>query len=114
MAESFMTANRSQSMKKFLLWSFERGSRPYDAICLAILAFIFLTPPSFFNDRPDFMRVDQKEPVSRYQDNNGNTVYTVQVSTPAFTPAAAVEKAAEDRLREVIHEKFEITKAIPV
>ena len=60
------------------------------------------------------MRVDKKEPVRRSQDNNGNTVYTVQVSTPAFTPAETVEKAAEDRLREVIHEKFEITRAIPV
>jgi len=101
-------------MKKFLLWSFERGSRPYDAICLIILAFIFLTPASFFNDRPDFMRVDKKEPVRRSQDVNGNVVYTVQVHTPAFTPAATVEKAAEDRLREVIQGKFEITKAIPV
>jgi len=101
-------------MKKFLLWSFERGSRPYDVICLVILAFIFITPPSVFHDRPDFMRVDKKEPVRKSQDINGNIVYTVQVSTPAFTPAETVEKAAEDRLREVIHEKFEITRAIPV
>jgi hypothetical protein len=101
-------------MKKFLLWSFERGSRPYDVICLIILAFIFLMPPSVFKDRPDYMRIDRNEPVRRTTDNNGNVVYTVQVRTPAFTPANAAEKAAEDRLREVVHEKFEITRAVPV
>ena len=46
-------------MKKYLLWSFERGSRPYDVICVVIIAFIFLTPPTVFNDRPDFMRVPE-------------------------------------------------------
>ena len=30
-------------MKKYLLWSFERGSRAYDVICVVILASIFLT-----------------------------------------------------------------------
>jgi len=101
-------------MKRFLLWSFERGSRPYDAICLIILAFIFVTPPSVFHDRPDFMRVSNTEPVRRTKDNNGNTVYTVQVNTPVFTPAKAVEKAAIDRLHEVVHEKFEISRTVPV
>ena len=41
-------------MKKYLLWTFERGSRPYDVICIVILAFIFLTPHSLFHDRPDY------------------------------------------------------------
>jgi hypothetical protein len=101
-------------MKKYLLWSFERGSRPYDAICAIILAFIFLTPQSFFHDRPDFMMVDKNEPVRRTKDDNGRIVYTVQVTTPAFTPTSAAEKAAIDRLREVVHEKFEISRTVPV
>jgi hypothetical protein len=83
-------------------------------ICLIILAFIFLTPPSIFHDRPDFMRVSKTEPVRRTKDNNGNTVYTVQVNTPAFTSAKTVEKAAIDRLHQVVHEKFEISKTAPV
>ena len=60
------------------------------------------------------MRVSNSEPVRRTKDNNGNTVYTVQVNTPAFTPASAVEKAAIDRLHEVVHEKFEISRTVPV
>ena len=101
-------------MKKFLLWSFDRGSRPYDAICLIILAFIFLTPSSVFNDRPDFMRIDQNEPVRRTKDNNGNIVYTVQVNSSAFTPASMAEKAAIDLLHEVVRENFAIAKTEPV
>jgi hypothetical protein len=33
-------------------WSYERGSWQYDIICAVILVFIFLTPASWFHDRP--------------------------------------------------------------
>jgi hypothetical protein len=101
-------------MKKYLMWSFERGSRPYDVICLVILAFIFLTPSWVFTDRPDFMRIDRNEPVRRTTDDNGSVVYTVQINTPVFTPAAEAEKSAVERLREVVHEKFEVSRTVPV
>ena len=35
-----------------IFWSYERGSWQYDVIVLAILTFIFLSPRSWFNDRP--------------------------------------------------------------
>ena len=35
-----------------IFWAYERGSWQYDLIVLAILAFIFLSPRSWFNDRP--------------------------------------------------------------
>ncbi len=35
-----------------LFWSYERGSWQYDLIVVAILAFIFLIPTSWFSDRP--------------------------------------------------------------
>ena len=101
-------------MKKFLLWSFERGSRPYDVICLVILAFIFLTPSWAFHDRPEYMRVEKDMPVSKSVDDNGSTVYTVQVSTTLLTPAAESEKAALDRLHEVVHDKFSVAHSVPV
>jgi hypothetical protein len=33
---------------KILIWSYGRGTIPYDIICVLILAFIFLTPKSCF------------------------------------------------------------------
>lgn len=35
-------------LKKFLLWSYARNTWQYDVLCALILAFIFLTPQSWF------------------------------------------------------------------
>ena len=37
------------ALKNILLWSYERGTWQYDLLCLLILAFIFLTPSTWFN-----------------------------------------------------------------
>jgi hypothetical protein len=39
------------SIKKFILWNYERGTWQYDVFCLLIIAFIFLTPKSWFEKR---------------------------------------------------------------
>jgi len=100
-------------MKRLLLWSFERGSTQYDVICAVILAFIFLVPASFFDDRPDFMRVPTED-VQRTKDDHGNTVYTVKVNATAFMASSASEQAAVARLHEVVHTNFEISRTVPV
>jgi hypothetical protein len=41
-----------------IFWSYERGSWQYDVIVIAILAFIFLSPRSWFNDRPTLQLTD--------------------------------------------------------
>lgn len=41
-----------------VFWVYERGSWQYDVILAVILAFIFLTPRSFFNDRPTLQLSD--------------------------------------------------------
>ena len=40
-----------QSIKKFILWRYERGSWQYDVFCLLIIAFIFVTPKVWFDNR---------------------------------------------------------------
>ncbi|MGH9358256.1 MAG: hypothetical protein ACRD22_05540 [Terriglobia bacterium] len=40
------------AVSRSVFWSYERGSWQYDVICAIILAFIFLTPASWFHDRP--------------------------------------------------------------
>jgi hypothetical protein len=46
-------------MKKFwrlvmrvIFWSYRRGSLPYDVMVIAILAFVLLTPRSWYHDQP--------------------------------------------------------------
>ena len=35
---------------RFLLWDYERGSLPYDVLCLLMLLFIVLVPPAWLGD----------------------------------------------------------------
>ncbi len=39
------------AFKKFILWQYDRESTPYLIFCLLIIAFIFLTPKSWFEKR---------------------------------------------------------------
>ena len=41
-----------------IFWAYERGSWQYDLIVMAILAFIFLSPRHWFNDRPTLQMTD--------------------------------------------------------
>ncbi|HZS44868.1 MAG TPA: hypothetical protein VFC63_07170 [Blastocatellia bacterium] len=91
-------------MKRFLLWSFERGSIQYDVICIVILAFIFLTPQSVFNDRPAFMRISD-ELIHQTSDDDGRTVFTVKVNT---------EKEAVDRLKAVMGRPVTVSRSEPI
>ncbi len=38
-------------IRNFILWNHERGTWQYDAFCLLIIAFIFLTPKAWFEKR---------------------------------------------------------------
>ena len=39
------------SLKRIVLWDHRRGTWQYDVLCLLIIAFIFLTPKSWFDRR---------------------------------------------------------------
>ena len=45
-------ANIKLVVTRSIFWSYERGTWQYDIIVAAILAFIFLSPRGWFNDRP--------------------------------------------------------------
>ena len=92
-------------MKRFLLWSFERGSVQYDVICGVIVAFIFLTPPSAFNDRPEFMRIPNDQLIRQTSDDDGRTVYTVKINS---------EQAAIGRLDTLLGRTVTISRSEPV
>jgi len=92
-------------MKKYLMWSFERGSRPYDVICIVILGFIFLAPHSAFNDRRDCMTATSNESICQTNDAAGRPVWVVKVKT---------EQDAVDRLRASLGEAVTIARTEPV
>jgi hypothetical protein len=93
-------------MKRFLLWSFERGSFQYDVICVVILTFIFLTPPAAFDDRPDFMRLRGNQVIRRTSDDDGHLVFTVKAEN-------GVQQAV-DRVKSMIDGPFRVSRTEPV
>ena len=93
-------------MKRFLLWSFERGSIQYDVICLVILALIFITPQGFFDDRPDWRRIRPADPIVRQaKDDDGSPVFVVNLKT---------EQDAVERLKVSQGEAVRIIRTVPV
>jgi hypothetical protein len=43
----------AQVLQRTIFWSYERGSWPYDLMVVVIVAFVFLTPRSWFHDQPE-------------------------------------------------------------
>ena len=41
-----------EGFKRFIFWEFRRGSWQYDVVVIGMLAFVFLTPRSWFKDQP--------------------------------------------------------------
>src|SRR5215469_2880442 len=60
--------------KRFILWNYPRGSRPYDVMVGIILAFIFLTPRDFFRDQP---RIPKASPITMLPSENGSLLFHV-------------------------------------
>ena len=58
-----------RKLASFLWWTYPRGSLEYDVMVGVILAFIFLTPRSYFGDQP--------------RPDRGPTFVQVRLDTPA-------------------------------
>jgi hypothetical protein len=65
-------------MKRWIFWTFDRGSFQYDGLCALILILMFAIPSSVFKDRPEWMRVPESA-VRQSVDGDGIGVYTVTV-----------------------------------
>jgi hypothetical protein len=102
------------NMKRFLLWSFDRGSIQYDVICGLILAFIFLTPGHAFNDRPAYMQVSASDLMVKKTDVNGSEVYTVKLGSAVLWDSAEHREAALDSLRKYLKAPVTMIKMQPV
>jgi len=55
------------SLKRIVLWDYSRGTWQYDVLCLLIIAFIFLTPKTWF-DRREKLATQTSTPIVKTQD----------------------------------------------
>jgi hypothetical protein len=83
-------------IKKYFLWTFERGSKPYDVICLLILAFIFLTPRRWFDDRPNLQCLGQVSSAQPSCINDRNVSITMRLEKEAVDNLKALCRRAKN------------------
>ena len=98
-----------------VFWVYERGSWQYDIILAVILAFIFLTPRSFFNDRPTLQLSDVRHfqgviEVGRAKDG---WHYLVDSRLVESLGADKPEEAVREILQRRLHKPFTIKSLEP-
>ena len=99
-----------------IFWAYDRGSWQYDIICAIILAFIFLTPRSFFRDRPrlqlsDLRHVQGVIEVGRAKDG---WHYLVDARLVESLSPEKSEDAIREILQRHLHKPFTLKSMEPM
>jgi len=90
-------------MKRFIFWDYPRASFPYDVMVALILAFIFLTPPDLFRDRPRATEVAMLP----------GGIYMIGPEALAGKSDAEQRQRAADLIRKRFHENVTVLKVEP-
>jgi len=99
-----------------VFWTFERGTWQYDLMVLAILAFIFLTPRNWFNDRPTLELTvlrHQQGFVEMGHDKQGWR-YLVDARLVESFDAIKPEDAIQIILSRQLHQPFTVISIVPI
>ncbi len=97
-------------LRPVLFWSYRRGSWQYDLVVVAILAFIFLTPRSFFSDQPRLPKVRE---VQTLNDELGTQVFLVESAAVGDKTGDEITVAVQDLLRRQTGHDLEIVETRP-
>jgi len=90
-------------LKRFILWDYPRASWHYDVMVGVILAFIFLTPRSWFRDQ---QRMPQASQVTLLGGGHGSDVLWIDPELLAGVP----ENQRVQKLAEILRNRPEILK----
>lgn len=107
-----------------VLWSYERGSWPYDAMVAAIILFVLLTPQSWFHDQPQSSTLAASGVQVLSQDSGGRTrTYRLEADLlarekRATKPTPELEREMHDILGRTVDElkgrTFQVLRIDPV
>lgn len=96
-------------VRRTIFWSYERGSWQYDIICAVILAFIFLTPRGWFQDRPTLQLTDLRHIQGVIEIGHGKNWHSYQIdsrlaeSVSPGKPEDGVRQILERRLKKPVN-----------
>jgi len=91
-------------------WSYARGGWQYDIICLVILAFIFLTPRSWFRDRPTLQLIDLRHVQGVIDVGKTKTRHIYQIDARLVDSVNAGNP--EDAIRHILTQQLKKTPEI--
>jgi hypothetical protein len=83
-------------VKRFVLWDYERATWQFDLMVALILAFLFLTPRSWFRDQP---RIPGASRVAILQGAHGTNVYWIDAELLTSVPESQRLGKTRDLLR---------------
>jgi hypothetical protein len=82
-----------------IFWSYERGSWPYDAMVISILAFVLITPRSWFHDQPQSSPLDDSGVQLLNLDPEGQT-RTYRLDAKLLAPPKRASRTTPELERE--------------
>ena len=99
-------------LKRFILWDYPRGSRPYDVMVGIILAFILLTPRDWFGDQP---RIPRATSIAMLPSENGSTPFFVDPAVLKGIPEnQRVARLAAELQRRTGNRRLTVTRVEPI
>lgn len=108
-----------EGLGSVVLWSYNRGTFPYDIMCAAILLFVFLTPGGVFHDQPaptpaPAGPVGQQD-ISYTQVEPGKWVFFVSARLiPPGQNEAGLTHTARTRIEKIVNQPFVVADIKPV
>lgn len=90
-----MAGNFSTGLRRFVLWEYTRGSWQYDVMVALILAFLFLTPRTWFRDHP------RPSNIVMIEGHEGSDVWIAPELLAQVPPAQRLQHATR-----MVQEKF--------
>jgi len=103
-------------IKRTVFWAYDRGTWQYDLMVLAILAFIFLSPRTWFNDRPTLELTDLRNQQGFVEMGHGKQGwrYLVDARLVESFAGATPEEAIQTILSRQLHQPFTILSIDPI
>ena len=97
-------------------WAYERGTWQYDLIVIAILAFIFLTPRSWFSDRPTLQMTDLRhaQGIVEVSHGEGGRTYLVDARLVDSLAPQKPEEAVRSIVSARVQRPFTVQSVDPV
>jgi len=97
-------------------WAYERGTWQYDLMVLAILAFVFLSPRNWFNDRPTLELTDLRHQHGFVEMGHGKQGwrYLVDARLVESFEATKPEDAIQVILSRQLHQPFTVISIVPI